>query len=54
MFIHILNSMKNSAEDIILLEEQIRELITTIEGIGSSTATVAESAERLNRISLNL
>ncbi|WP_410772612.1 protoglobin domain-containing protein [Fontibacillus sp. BL9] len=54
MFIHILNSMKNSAEDIVLLEEQIRELITTIEGIGSSTAIVAESAERLNRVSMNL
>ncbi|MEF2969056.1 globin-coupled sensor protein [Paenibacillus sp. M1] len=54
MFSSILTSMQASADDIVLLEAQIRELITTIEGIGSSTATVAESAERLNKVSANL
>ncbi len=54
LFIHILKSMMNSGEDIVLLETQISELIITIEGIGSSTAIVAESAERLNAVSMNL
>lgn len=54
IFMHILTSMERSADDIVGLESQIRELIQTIEGIGSSTAEVADSAERLNRISMNL
>ncbi|WP_435922615.1 protoglobin domain-containing protein [Paenibacillus sp. DYY-L-2] len=54
MFTRILTSMERRADDIVVLETQIRELITTIEGIGTSTADVADSAERLNRVSMNL
>lgn len=54
MFRHILASTQNSVHEVSMLETQIQDLIHTIEGIGISTATVAESAERLNRISSQL
>lgn len=54
MFQHILVSTQSSANEISMLEAQIQELIYTIEGIGKSTANVAESAERLNRVSSQL
>ncbi|WP_306432857.1 globin-coupled sensor protein [Paenibacillus apis] len=54
MFRHILASTQNSVHEVSMLEAQIQDLIYTIEGIGISTATVAESAERLNRISSQL
>lgn len=54
MFQHILASTQSSANEVSMLEAQIQELIYTIEGIGKSTANVAESAERLNRVSSQL
>lgn len=54
MFRHILASTQNSVHEVSMLEAQIQDLIHTIEGIGISTATVAESAERLNRVSSQL
>lgn len=54
MFRDILVSTQNSASEVGMLENQIQELIYTIEGIGKSTAHVAESAERLNRASSQL
>lgn len=54
VFIHILSSMHNSANEIVAVEGQISELIETIEGIGSSTSQVAASAERLNQVSSDL
>lgn len=54
VFLHILNTMHNSADEIIVVEEQISVLIDTINGIGSSTSEVAASAERLNKVSSEL
>lgn len=54
VFIQILSSMHNSANEIVAVEGQISELIETIEGIGSSTSQVAASAERLNQVSSDL
>ncbi|GGH40178.1 globin-coupled sensor protein [Paenibacillus segetis] len=54
VFLHILSTMQSSADEIIVVEEQISELIDTIKGIGSSTSEVAASAERLNKVSSEL
>lgn len=46
VFTNIVDSMVHSSRDIVSVEERIRTLMTTIEGIGSSTAQAAASAER--------
>ncbi|MWV47455.1 hypothetical protein GRF59_28100 [Paenibacillus sp. HJL G12] len=51
VFSDIVESMKHSTKDIVSVEEQIRLLITTIEGIGSSTSQAAESASRFKTAS---
>lgn len=53
-FAQILDSMQDNAEEIVLLKAQIQQLIITIEGIGTSTADVAKTAEQLNQTSSNL
>lgn len=45
IFSDIVNSMQSSTEEIVTVEEEIKLLIHTIEGIGSTTAQTAASAE---------
>ncbi|WP_052087959.1 globin-coupled sensor protein [Paenibacillus wynnii] len=45
LFSDIVDSMKSSTHEIVTVEEEIKLLIHTIEGIGSSTAQTAASAE---------
>jgi len=45
IFFDIVNSMKSSTQEIVTVEEEIKLLIHTIEGIGSTTAQTAASAE---------
>lgn len=45
LFSEIVNSMKSSTEEIVIVEDEIRMLIQTIKGIGSTTEQTAESAE---------
>lgn len=45
LFSDIVDSMKSSTQEIVTVEEEIKVLIHTIEGIGSSTAQTAASAE---------
>lgn len=46
VFTNIVDSMVHSSRDIVSVEERIHTLMTTIEGIGTSTAQAAASAER--------
>ncbi|MEC0243931.1 hypothetical protein P4H66_29405 [Paenibacillus dokdonensis] len=54
VFANIVGSMKHSTQEIVSVEEQIRLLITTIEGIGYSTSQAADSAERFKAASAQL
>lgn len=45
LFTEIVDSMKSSTQEIVMVEEEIRILIQTIKGIGSTTAQTADSAE---------
>ncbi|MDQ0195972.1 heme-based aerotactic transducer [Paenibacillus wynnii] len=45
LFSDIVESMKSSTQEIVTVEEEIKLLIHTIEGIGSTTAQTAASAE---------
>jgi len=54
VFANIVGSMKHSTQEIVSVEEQIRLLITTIEGIGYSTSQAAGSAERFKAASAEL
>jgi heme-based aerotactic transducer len=44
LFSDIVEAMRSSTQEIVVVEEEIRTLIQTIEGIGSATAQTADSA----------
>lgn len=54
LFSDIVNSMQNSTKEIVMVEEEIKVLINTIEGIGSTTAQTASSAEYFKTATANL
>lgn len=54
VFSSIVDAMKHSAGDIVHVEEQILELIATIEGIGAETAQAAKSADRFKQATSQL
>lgn len=54
LFTDIVEAMRSSTEEIVIVEEEIRTLIQTIEGIGSATAQTAESAEFFRSATENL
>lgn len=48
LFSDIVDAMRSSTQEIVIVEEEIRTLIQTIEGIGTATAQTASSAEFLS------
>ena len=54
LFSDIVEAMSSSTQEIVVVEEEIRTLIQTIEGIGSATAQTAESAEFFKSATENL
>jgi heme-based aerotactic transducer len=54
LFTDIVDSMKNSTQEIVIVEEEIRTLIQTIEGIGSTTVQTAALAEFFKSATDNL
>jgi heme-based aerotactic transducer len=54
LFSDIVDSMQASTQEIVVVEEEIRVLIQTIEGIGSTTAQSAASAEYFRSATDNL
>ncbi|MNZ86580.1 Heme-based aerotactic transducer HemAT [compost metagenome] len=54
LFSEIVEAMRSSTQEIVIVEEEIRTLIQTIEGIGSATAQTAESAEFFKSATENL
>lgn len=54
LFSEIVEAMRSSTQEIVIVEEEIRTLIQTIEGIGSATAQTAESAEIFKSATANL
>ncbi|MFD1775347.1 globin-coupled sensor protein [Paenibacillus rhizophilus] len=54
LFTDIVDSMQSSTREIVTVEAEIRTLITTIEGIGSTTAQTAASAEYFKSATANL
>jgi heam-based aerotactic trancducer len=54
LFSDIVETMRSSTQEIVIVEEEIRTLIQTIEGIGSATAQTAESAEFFKSATENL
>lgn len=54
LFSKIMDSLHSSTQEIITVEEEIRTLIFTIEGIGSTTAQTAASAEEFRSATDNL
>lgn len=54
LFSEIVEAMRSSTQEIVIVEEEIRTLIQTIEGIGSATAQTAESAEIFKSATENL
>ncbi|WP_083886336.1 protoglobin domain-containing protein [Paenibacillus sonchi] len=54
LFSDIVKSMQVSTQEIVTVEEEIKVLIQTIEGIGSSTAQTAASAEYFKKATDNL
>ncbi len=54
LFSEIVNSMKSSTEEIVIVEDEIRMLIQTIKGIGTTTEQTAESAEFFKSATENL
>ncbi|WP_163704292.1 globin-coupled sensor protein [Paenibacillus jilunlii] len=54
LFSDIVKSMQLSTQEIVTVEEEIKVLIQTIEGIGSSTAQTAASAEYFKKATDNL
>jgi heme-based aerotactic transducer len=54
LFSDIVDAMRSSTQEIVIVEEEIRTLIQTIEGIGSATAQTAESAEFFKSATDNL
>jgi heme-based aerotactic transducer len=54
LFSDIVNAMHSSTQEIVIVEEEIRILIQTIEGIGTATAQTAESAEFFKSATENL
>ncbi|WP_410512488.1 globin-coupled sensor protein [Paenibacillus sp. BR2-3] len=54
LFSDIVNSMQSSTQEIVTVEEEIKSLIHTIEGIGSTTAQTAASAEYFRSASASL
>lgn len=49
LFNDIVDSMQITTQEIVTVEEEMRVLIQTIEGIGSSTAQTAGSAEHFKK-----
>ncbi|MEK4483245.1 globin-coupled sensor protein [Paenibacillus sp. FSL R5-0876] len=54
MFSDIVDAMRSSTQEIVIVEEEIRTLIQTIEGIGTATAQTASSAEIFKSATENL
>ncbi|SEU30756.1 globin-coupled sensor protein [Paenibacillus sp. NFR01] len=54
LFKDIVESMQTSTQEIVTVEEEIKVLIQTIEGIGSTTAQTAASAEYFKSATQNL
>lgn len=54
LFSEIVESMQSSTQEIVVVEEEIRVLIQTIEGIGATTAQSAASAEYFRSATDNL
>lgn len=54
LFSEIVEAMRSSTQEIVIVEEEIKTLIQTIEGIGSATAQTAESAEIFKSATANL
>lgn len=54
LFSVIVDSMQASTQEIVVVEEEIKVLIQTIEGIGSTTAQSAASAEYFKSATDNL
>lgn len=54
LFSEIVEAMRSSTQEIVIVEEEIRTLIQTIKGIGSATAQTAESAEFFKSATENL
>ncbi|MDT3428562.1 heme-based aerotactic transducer [Paenibacillus forsythiae] len=54
LFSDILDTMQSSTREIVTVEREIQTLIHTIEGIGSTTAQTAESAEFFQSATANL
>ncbi|AHV99222.1 methyl-accepting chemotaxis sensory transducer [Paenibacillus sabinae T27] len=54
LFSDILDTMHSSTQEIVTAQEEIRTLIHTIEGIGSTTAQTAASAEYFKSATANL
>jgi heam-based aerotactic trancducer len=54
LFTDIVSSMQSSTQEIVTVEEEIKVLINTIEGIGSTTAQTAASAEFFRSASANM
>ncbi|WP_340005220.1 globin-coupled sensor protein [Paenibacillus sp. FSL K6-0276] len=54
LFSDIVEAMRSSTQEIVVVEEEIRTLIQTIEGIGTATAQTAESAEFFKSATENL
>lgn len=53
-FSDIVDAMRSSTQEIVIVEEEIRTLIQTIEGIGTATAQTASSAEIFKSATANL
>ncbi|MEK4454739.1 globin-coupled sensor protein [Paenibacillus sp. FSL L8-0506] len=54
LFSDIVDAMRSSTQEIVIVEEEIRTLIQTIEGIGTATAQTASSAEIFKSATENL
>ncbi|MNP09136.1 Heme-based aerotactic transducer HemAT [compost metagenome] len=54
LFSDIVDAMRSSTQEIVIVEEEIRTLIQTIEGIGTATAQTASSAEFFKSATENL
>lgn len=54
LFSEIVDKMQSSSEDIIIVEEEMRTLVQTIENIGATTAKTAASADSFRVAAANL
>ncbi|WP_275262662.1 globin-coupled sensor protein [Paenibacillus tepidiphilus] len=54
LFTEIVNALQSSTQEIVVVEEEIKVLIQTIEGIGGTTAQTAESAAYFRSATENL